>query len=655
MCGITGFVSDSAHAGVDERLIERMCRSLAHRGPDDWGMAVGARPESPLAGDAHPRLRRFPASRPVALGNTRLSVVDLSAEGHQPMVSADQQTWIAYNGEVYNFRELRESLIARGCRFRSGTDTEVVLQLFEREGPACFARLNGMFALAIWDGRRQELVLARDRFGVKPLYYAHALGGIVFASEMQTLLGAGVPSSLDVNAVHAYLSFLSVPEPDTIVTGIKKVPPGSFMRIGANGVDVQAFWRLDVHSDWEGGEADAAAAVREHLTRAVSRQTFADVPVGAFLSGGVDSSAIVSLMVQSGRPPACVHSIGFGARDRRYERVADDLGFATQLAGDLNLPQHTTILEAPDRDLLPKLVRYLDEPIADPAIIPTYQICAAARQYTKVLLSGMGADELFAGYRRHSTSQLLAQYGRLPAAARQVIAAGVRALPSAGAMPFSTSVRHAQKLMRIARDSSSESYVQACTWIDPSAKDALYSPSLRAAVNGSQAERRHRATMAEVDSSDPVTRMLYLDTRLYLPSHNLNYTDKMSMAASVEVRVPFLDNDLVDLAFRLPASLKLKGRERKFILKKALAGVVSPAILQRPKTGFAAPIRSWLVNDLRELTRDLLSPARLRARGLFDPDAVTAMLTAQQQGRHDYSHTLWALLTLELWTQAYRN
>ena len=656
MCGIAGVLPRRPGPAIDRLVLRSMCETLAHRGPDDWGVAIGD-PAVCARGDVEPHVVQFPSPVPLALAHTRLSVLDLSGAGHQPMAGEDGRVWIVYNGEVYNFRELRADLERRGCRFHSQTDTEVILRLYELDGCDGFSRLNGMFALAIWDGRSQRLHLARDRFGIKPLYYASTSDRFMFASEMKALIRAGLVPSLNLEAVHAYLSFLWVPEPETILDGVRKIPAGHVLTVSPS-CPVAAprpFWSPAVHASngHFGDERDAADAVRESLARAVTRQAVADVPVGAFLSGGLDSSAVVALMVGGGHAPAHVHSIGFRPEDQRYERDADDLPFARQVASELGLPQHEVLLDADVVDLLPRLVWHLDEPLADPAVIPMYLVCREARGYTKVLLSGVGGDELFGGYRRHASHTLLSAYAHLPAAIQCGIRAALDAVPSGGTRPWVAGVRRAKKLLRAAPFPAGEQYIQTCTWMDAALKQSIYSDTLRGHLVGLHAERRHREVLAEAAALDPLAQMLYLDTRLYLPSHNLNYADKMSMAASVEVRVPFLDNDLVDLAWRLPSSLKVRGLTGKYILKRALEGIVPRAIIDRPKTGFAAPIRGWLANNLQEMIGDLLSPAQVTRRGLFDSGGVSRLVGELRGGRADVSFPVWALLTLELWQRAY--
>ncbi len=655
MCGIAGLLP-APNGKLDVSMLSTMCRAIAHRGPDDWGVAMGSPGPvpSPVGADAA-HVTCFTSHTRVGLTNTRLSIIDLSAAGHQPMSSLDGQTWMVYNGELYNFAELRRDLEARGYQFRSKTDTEVILRLFEIEGPACFRRLNGMFALAIWDNRRQTLYLARDRFGVKPLYYSRAAEGFAFASEIKAMWPAGVSRRINFEALNRYLAFQYVPEPDTVLEGVHKVPAGCWMRIAAGDAEpeLHRYWKLDAnHKVLDISIGEAAEALLSKLTDAVVRQTVGDVPVSAFLSGGLDSSGVVALLARAGRPPKSVHAIGFSARDMRYEGGTDDLPYARKLAQQLGLSYDELILTPDLVGLLPKLVWHLDEPLADPAVIPAFLVSQRAAQQTKVLLSGMGGDELFGGYRRHLSQDLLSRFSNLPAPLQRGIGSVVEAIPSGGANPFVASVRRAKKLLHIARARPEDRFVASCMWMEPAMRVSLFSAAVHGAILASDVEARHREALNDCSAADPLSRMLYMDTSVYLPGHNLNYTDKMSMAASVEVRVPFLDNDLVDFAFSLPSSLKVRGLQGKYILKRALEGVLPRDIITRPKTGFAAPIRGWLANDLREMVGDLLSPDRLTRRGLFDPRTVSALLHEQSTGRHDRSYNIWALLNLELWMQS---
>jgi len=637
---------------MDAALLSSMCRAMDHRGPDDWGIALGL-PSAATAGDpAH--VHSFTSSNRIGLAHTRLSIIDLSAAGHQPMASADGQMWIVYNGELYNFVELRTELENKGHHFRSGTDTEVILRLFEVEGTSSFSRLNGMFAFALWDNRCQTLFLARDRFGVKPLYYGRGTEGFAFGSEIKAMWSTGLSRRLDIEALNRYLAFLYVPEPDTILESVKKVPAGCWMRIPATTgePELHRFWQPEFDREPSDlSEHEAIELLRSKLSEAVVRQTVGDVPVSAFLSGGLDSTAVVTLMTRAGRPPKSVHAIGFDAKDKRYEGGTDDLPYARKVASQLGLAYDELILSANVVELLPKLVWHLDEPIADPAIIPAFLVCQRAASQAKVLLSGMGGDELFGGYRRHLSEELLSRFAHVPGVLRKQIASLVDVLPSGGSAPFVSSIRHAKKLLKIAGTHPEARYINSCMWMDASLRTSLLSRDLRELLRTSAVDLRHRETLQQFETRDWLTRMLYLDTRVYLTGHNLNYTDKMSMAASVEVRVPFLDNGLVDFAFSLPGKMKVRGLQGKYILKRAVEGIVPRDVIRRPKTGFAAPIRGWLNNDLREMVGDTLDPRRIAARGLFDAATIRSLLAEQNSGQTDRSYNIWALLHLELWMQ----
>ena len=655
MCGIAGIVQLKGTEPVSAASVEAMCQVLVHRGPDDWGMAFGSPEENPTGIGDRDHIFSFPSRVPVGLGHQRLSIIDLSPAGRQPMPNEDGTLWILFNGEIYNFADLRPGLEAKGHRFRSHTDTEAVLHLYEEEGVECLQRLNGMFALAIWDSKRGELLLARDRFGIKPLYYAFTAGNFAFASEMKSLLAAlDLPRQLNLEALHRYLTFLWVPEPDTILESVKKVPAGHWMRVGPAGVEVHRYWDLRLEPAQGISAHSAAERLRELLQQAVVRQKVADVPVGAFLSGGLDSSTIVSLMTSAGHPPSRVYAAGFAPEDQKYERFPDDLKYARQVAQHLGLEVEEIILRPQMAELFPRLIWNLDEPLADPAIIPAYLICRAAQPTSKVLLSGMGGDEILGGYRRHLTERYVAMYHLVPGPLRKMVLDPlINLLPSGGAHPLVAQFRYAKKLVRGASLPPGMRYIGYCSWMSDGQKEQLYTPDVRSALQDTSSNQRHAEFLAQVAHADPISQMLYLDTMLYLPGHNLNYTDKMSMAASVEVRVPFLDNDVVDFAATLQPDFKVRGFTGKYLLRRAMNGVLPREVLHRGKAGFGAPIRAWLHHDLRDMVGDLLSKERLQRRGLFDPDAVQRLVGDNQRGKEDNSYQIWALLTLELWMQTF--
>lgn len=643
MCGLAGTV-----AWGDREALERMTDVQVHRGPDDRGVWDTVLPDGTRIG----------------LGSRRLSILDLSPAGRMPMASEDAKLVIAYNGEVYNFAELREELEAAGVRFRSRTDTEVVLRLYEREGPDCVKRLDGIFAFALCDlrGAKPKLFLARDHFGVKPLYYAQRGEKLAFASEAKALfLLPDMAPELDPRGLHAFLSFLWVPEPDTMFAGIKKLPAGHYAVFSDGRLKFTEYWDVeypDRNASFAGSEEELAEELREKLRRAVRRQLVSDRPVGAFLSAGLDSSSIVALMAEASSKPVKTYTITFPPKYRVGEIGLDDPAVARRVAERFGCEHREIVVEPAVAELLPKLIWHMDDPTADPPVILSYLICREAKPSATVLLSGIGGDELFAGYRKYSAHYWARQYRRLPEAARRgIIEPAVAGLPGLRGTPLKGLVRLAKKMSRSASLPPEEAFLMNCTYFDAGQKDRLYAPALRAQLAGVDPAWRHRERFARVRHADFLNQMLYLDQRQFMAALNLSYNDRMSMASSVEVRVPFLDRELAEFAARrVPPRLKLKGRIQpttKYLLRKAMAGVLPAEVLRQPKAGFAAPLDYWLAGELRGMCDELLSESRVRQRGLFDPAAVSALVGEHRAGRHDWSMHIWQLLTLELWQQVF--
>jgi asparagine synthase (glutamine-hydrolysing) len=628
MCGICGFAGRA-----DDPLVLAMTERLAHRGPDGQG------------------IRSFPSldgAMPASLGHRRLSILDPGPRGAQPMCSHSRRFWITYNGEIYNFRELRSALVRDGHRFHSECDTEVVLEMYERHGAGMLERLNGIFAMAIWDSERGELFLARDRLGVKPLYHAEHRGTLYFASEVKALLAALPHPGLRRDAVADYLTFLWVPDPDTMFEGIYKLPPGHYATFSDRGLKLTQYWDMSFAPE-ERPEVEWCDAVRSGVQEAVRRQMVSDVPLGSFLSGGIDSSAIVAEM-SCATDRVTTFTVGFSDRDLDHEIVPDDVRSARQMAERYSVDYHEQILEANTVELLPKLIWHMDEPVADPAAITTYLICSAARERLTVILSGMGGDEIFAGYPRH----LAARLGRILDLFPRPLRSGAQRLIedrlTLGAPGRMRGPR--RNLMKLARgldQNPGERYLTYCSYYRPSELVGLLGENTPLG----DPFRRHRAYLERVSGEHWLNQLLYLDMKTFLPCLNLSYTDKMSMAASAEVRVPLLDDELVALSGRIPPELKLHGLTRKYVFKRSMEGVLPPAIVNRPKAGFGAPLRSWLVGDLEPMLADLLSPAAVKARGLFDPAEVTRLMAANRAGNEDNALRLWALLTLELWQRTF--
>ena len=545
MCGINGLFNCGDH-----ETLARMTSVQAHRGPDDVGLWE----------------RRFPDDGYVGLGSRRLSIIDLSPSGHMPMCNADRTLWITYNGEVYNFVDLRRELQSRGHRFVSGTDTEVVLHLYEEQGSDCVKRLNGMFAFAICDLRSAtpELFLARDHFGVKPLYYAHLGRRFAFASEIKALLEvSGIEAELDPESLHQYLTFLWVPEPKTMFRGIHKLPAGHSARFRDSQLHITKYWDLTfppAAAAYSRSEPELAEEIRERFRHSVEAQMVGDVPIGAFLSAGLDSSGIVAMLARATRHPLRTYTITYPPKHRVGENALDNPDVPACLASRLGFENQQIMVEPDVAGLLPRLIWHMDEPVADPAIIAAYLVCREARKQTTVLLSGVGGDELFAGYRKHSAHYWAQAYQQIPSPWRRWIDASLKSMPNLRGTRAKGRVRLAKKMARGASLPPAERFVANCTYLDAQQKAALYTPAFSDEVSDFDPSVRHWASFDQVRHADFLNQMLYLDTKIFMPSLNLNYNDKMGMASSVEVRVPFLDRELAEfVAWNVPPNMKVKG------------------------------------------------------------------------------------------------
>jgi len=642
MCGISGVVNCG-----DAETLARMTLVQAHRGPDDWGVWD----------------RTFPDGGYVGLGSRRLAIIDLTASGHMPMFNEARTLGIVYNGEVYNFAELRAELEKKGHTFRSNTDTEVVLRLYEEMGAECVTRLNGMFAFAVCDmrGSSPRMFLARDHFGVKPLYYWHDGRRLAFASEIKALLQVpGVRAELDYDALHRYLTFLWVPDPDTMFGGIKKLPAGHSAEFGGGELKVNQYWDLtfpEARHEFSHDERGLAQEVHERFGRAVKAQMMSDVPLGAFLSAGLDSSSIVAMMRKATNQPVRTYTITFPEKYRVGENTLDDPAVASRLAKHLGCENQQIVVEPDIADLLPRLVWHMDEPTADPAILTAFLVCREARKQATVLLSGVGGDELFAGYRKHVAHGWAEMYRRVPGFARGAAASALDMLPAMRGTAVKGNLRLARKMARSAGLDPQERFIANCTYLDNAQKAELYGPDLATATGRRDAAGAHDSSFSKVAHADFLNQMLYLDTKIFMTSLNLTYNDKMSMASSVEVRVPFLDRELAEfVAWNVPPEMKLKGTLRlvtKHILREAMKDELTAEVLRQPKAGFAAPVDYWLANDLREMVDDLLSVDRVRERGLLRPEVVGRYVSEHRSGQRDWSMQIWQFLTLELWMQTF--
>jgi asparagine synthase (glutamine-hydrolysing) len=641
VCGIAGVLAFDGR-GPEAALVARMTAALAHRGPDAAAGLVDG---------------------PLALGHRRLSIID-HAGGAQPMANARGTVWIAYNGEVFNFRELRAGLEGRGRVFRTASDTEVVLAMYEEFGVDGFRRLSGMFALAIWDVPQQTLVLARDHLGIKPLYYHRDGRRVAFASEIRALLlDPRLPRRLSLDAVDDYLAFSYVAGEDTIFDGVRRLPPGHVLVCREDGVELVRFWRLEPAPSAHASEDDCIEDLRGRLTRAVERHLIADVPVGVFLSGGLDSSTIAAVVARLGRRDTPTFSIGFAGQTGYFDESAD----ARAVARHFNL-SHRTLTVSPDIEaLLPRVVDAVEEPIGDPSIFLTYLISRAAREEIRVALTGIGGDELFGGYRRYVGARLAATLHRLPRAIGHGLHRTVSAIGTTEETRFGYYVSAVRRLLDAAREPQPGAYLRTLACFAADTRRRLYTRDVRAALAAHDPAalfREHFARagadrvgtdggLAGASGADLLARLFYLDVMTFLPDNLLLFSDKASMAASLELRVPLLDLELVDFAARLPAALRVRGLRTKYLLRKAVAPLLPPTVLAKRKQGFTAPVGQWIRRELAGWADELLSPASLRRRGLLDPAAVGALLAEHRAGRSEWGYQLFALMALELWCRSF--
>lgn len=643
MCGIAGIVSlDPA------RSIDAMLQSIAHRGRDDQGHWTS----DPIDN----------GGRRVCFGHRRLSIIDTSPGGHEPMYSADQRYVLTFNGEIYNYRELRQQLSDLGHQFRTESDAEVLLASFAQWGRGCLSRLNGMFAFGIWDREERTLTLARDHVGIKPLYYADIPanaenpGAFVFASEIKAVLASGfIGASLNPEALHQFLTFLWSPDPNTLFAGIKTLPAGHVLQFHENKLNVEQWWDVSFDSIEEGkSEEWWRERVIDTLDRVVKMEMVADVPLGAFLSGGVDSSGIVAMMQQhSEGQPISTYTVGIESKDLRYDIIPDDVRWARRVNEQLQTDYHEIMLQPAVADLLPKLVYHMEEPPIDMAI-PSYLISRAARETLTVMLSGMGGDEVFAGYPRQLAMKIASAFDPVPSLLRRPLMKTVAStLPGGLPGKLTAPLRNAKKFARSASLDFEDRYLGYGTYFTDDAKHRLYSDEWRSLTKEIDPYAAHRKYFNRVAGADPLNRLLYVDLKTFLPCLNLITTDKTSMAANLEVRVPFLNREMIEMAARMPARLKLRGLKRKYILKRAVEAVLPKDVVWRKKAGFGAPIRSWLRGPLKPLINDLLSEERVKRRGIFRPKEVKRVLDANFSGREDNNLQVFQLLGLELWQQTF--
>jgi asparagine synthase (glutamine-hydrolysing) len=621
MCGICGTAGFS-----NQGLLERMTRSMTHRGPDDEGYFL---------------------DNNVGLGIRRLSIIDLDT-GHQPIHSENQNLCVVFNGEIYNYREIAKRLEQKGHRFYTKSDTEVIIHLYEEKGEDCVQDLNGMFAFAIWDKAKEKLFIARDRLGVKPLYYTFKNGNLIFASELKAILEfEEITREIDSKAIDYFMTFLYIPAPLTIFKEIKKLPAGHILVYQNHNLTTRQYWDISFEPLKEQSEDFYVERIRALLKESVASRLISDVPLGVFLSGGIDSSAIVALVSQLKSNPVKTFTIGYDKQHASYNELRN----ARLIAQRFNTEHHEFIVKPDLLQILPKLAWHLDEPFADSSAVPTFLVSEIARQHIKVALSGIGGDEGFAGYPRYLGVHLSRYYQNLPLFLRKA-AIGIAAL-----FPESTQSRNiggwAKRFAAGGVLSAEERYIGWVSVLQREERSKLHSPAFLNTLTHHDPQWIHLQYAKRTEGIDPLNAAYSLDIKTYLPDDLLFMGDRMSMANSLELREPFCDYKLLEFSLSIPPGLKLKGFTLKYLLKKALKDMLPAHIIQGRKHGFMMPIGQWLKEDLKNWTLDLLSETNIRKRGYFNYEYIKSMLNEHYCGRRNFDDRIWSLIMLELWHQVY--
>ena len=623
MCGICGKLAlDGTTPQKD--LILKMSDTLRHRGPDDEGIYIG---------------------KNIGLGHRRLSIIDLST-GHQPLSNEDDTIWIVFNGEIYNFLEIRPNLISRGHRFKTKTDTETVIHLYEEYGVDCVQHLRGMFALAIWDEKKRRLFLARDRIGKKPLCYSFTKNSFVFASELKAILeDIDINKEINLEAIHHYLTYQYVPSPLTIFTQIKKLPPGHIMVVEDGKIKrLERYWRPEYTPKTSLSEPEIIESILEILKEATRIRLISDVPLGAFLSGGIDSSATVAMMSQLMDKPVKTFSIGFP------EASFNELSFARVIADRFKTEHHEEIVKPDALDILPKIVWHYNEPYADSSCIPTYYLSQMTRQNVTVALNGDGGDEIFAGYERYLAYKLTSYYEKVPKFIRDGILNTLKAFPESSLRQ--DFIRKAKRFTEVMTEPKERRYIRWLSIFSNEMKERIYSEEMKERMRSIDSVEMVADSFKRSGTDDLLDTLLFVDTLNYLPEDLMVKVDIASMAHSLECRSPFLDHKLVEFAASIPSCLKLKGRKTKYILKKALAKILPEEILNRGKMGFGVPLSFWFRRELKDYTQEILL-CKKADRGYFEQKEIKNLIEEHTSGRTNHSYRIFSLLMLELWHQTF--
>ncbi len=657
MCGIAGACWSNNRKPLSVIDLKRMTAVLAHRGPDDSGIYHSLYPtDAPRMGANQYELPRRSFGVGAALGHRRLSIIDLEG-GHQPLSNEDGTVWIAFNGEIYNYRELRPRLEAQGHHFRTSSDTETIVHLYEQYGPDCVEHLRGMFAFAIWDVENQQLLLARDRLGQKPLFYRAADGRLLFASELKALLQVSdSPRQLNLQAIDFYLTYQYVPHPNCILQGYNKLPPAHWAIYSNGELKVRRYWSppyslkatptgppaTQEHDNDNRTTKQWQSKLRETLTEAVRLRMRSDVPLGAFLSGGIDSTIIAGLMQEISKSPVDTFSIGFPVKQ------FDERLYAREAARHLATQHHESIVEPAALEILPKLIWHYDEPFADSSAIPMMYLSQMTRQHVTVALSGDGGDELFAGYNRYQAVRLGTMFDRLPRPLQVLLTSRVwQQIPSS--VRQRSFRRRLKRLLAALAEKPERRYLTWISIFDDERRRTLYCEDFQAQINGNDSGEFLFNAYGECPSRDFVTRTTCADVLTYLPCDILTKVDVASMAYNLECRSPFLDHRVVELAARMPIELKQRRMTRKRILIDTFGDLLPASIQKRSKMGFGVPLGHWFRNELKPLLQDVLLDRASLDRGYFKPHAVSQLIDEHVNGRWDHSHRLWTLLCLELW------
>lgn len=623
MCGIVGYLRFDGKR-VDKQVIDRMCQTIVHRGPDDVGSYL---------------------TDNIGIGIRRLSIIDLE-KGHQPISNEDNSIHIVFNGEIYNYKELKSNLIKNGHMFKTDSDTEVIVHLYEDYSTGCVQYLNGMFAFAIWDDKKKELFCARDRLGIKPFYYFYDGRILLFGSELKVILEKkDLHLDLDYDALFQYLSFEFIPYPSTLISTVKKLPPGHYLFINHKGLKIEKYWHVEEIEEKERTEKEAIDTLYTLLKDSVRLRLRSDVPFGAFLSGGIDSSSVVAMMSELLDHKVKTFSIGF--EDKSY----NELDYAGRVARLFRTDHTEHVLKPSAIELVEKLIDHLDDPIGDFSVFPTYLVSKMARQKVKVILSGDGGDELFGGYDTYIAQKIYKFYSKIPYFLRKNLI-----LPFSNKLPPTEQkkglINKIKRYIEGASLSEEYSHYRWMAFLRPDENDLIFHPDISQSINREMAFSFITKYLGE-NKLKGLNRSMYLDIKTYLVDNILVKVDRMSMATSLEARVPILDHRIVEFVLSLPQDFKINNFKTKYILKKMAKGILPDNIINKPKQGFSIPMKNWLKGPVKSLMTDMLSYSRIKRQGIFNPDYIENLMKEHLENKDNHSHRLWGLILFQLWKERF--